>query len=222
MTSRILPLAIVLVALAVRLAYLVGGADNPTHELPIVDAATYHFLAKGLVEHREMGERFFWQPFPYTAFLSATYAMCGYSSLCVRLLQAVAGTLTCLLVCLVGRRLFSPTVGAVGGLITACYGPLIFFRRRAVGNDFRRACRRIAAQGSVVGSCRAGSRPTGRRRLVWGRFCACPTAVSAGLRAVFSCASLDVAPAGSETPVPLCCSYWYRLQSADDAGCLSQ
>ena len=63
------------VALAVRLAHLSESAENPTFARPVVDAQTYHELARDLAVKRYLGDGFFWQPFYYPVFLAAVYGV---------------------------------------------------------------------------------------------------------------------------------------------------
>ena len=101
--------------------------------MPAVDAATYAEQAASLAAGNWLGrgQGPFWQPplYPYflgvikLAFPESFY----YAS---RLAQTLIGSLTCMLLYLVGRRLFGPSVGFIGGLIAAVYGPLIYFDAR--------------------------------------------------------------------------------------------
>lgn len=74
-----------------------------------------------------MGEDFFWQPVFYPAFLTAAHALSGSSLVFVKAIQALLGAVTCVLVYLLGRRVFDRRTGGLAALITALYGPLIFF-----------------------------------------------------------------------------------------------
>jgi tetratricopeptide (TPR) repeat protein len=128
-TRRTYPigLGIFLFALAVRIGYLVESADNPTFDIPISDAGTYHQMARSLVAGRPMGEDFFWQPVFYPAFLTAAHLLSGSSLVFVKAIQALLGAVTCVLVYLLGRRVFDRRTGGLAAFITALYGPLIFF-----------------------------------------------------------------------------------------------
>jgi len=116
-----------LVALGVRIAYLVESSDNPTFLFPVVDAYTYHLLARKLASGVSPGEALFWQPLLYPHFLAGVYALFSHGIWAAKILQSVIGAVTCMLTFWVGCLAFSSRVGLVAGLIMAFYGPVIFF-----------------------------------------------------------------------------------------------
>lgn len=128
-----LDLVILVVALVVRLVFLAEHSRNPTFDQPIVDSQLYDATARGFVQTGNMGFGFFWQPFFYPLALSAVYAVSGGSMLAARLVQLAVGAVTCLLVYHLGRRIFDRRIGLVSGLITAVYGPLVFYDAELVG-----------------------------------------------------------------------------------------
>ena len=77
------------------------------------------------------GQGPFWQPPLYPYFLGLIKLAFPESFYYVaRFVQALIGSLTCVLLYLVGQRLFGSGIGFVGGLIAAVYGPLIYFDAR--------------------------------------------------------------------------------------------
>ena len=62
---------------------------------------------------------------PY--FLGVVYAIFGRDLLIVRIIQALIGSASCVLLGLAGARLFSKRVGLVAGLALALWAPAIFF-----------------------------------------------------------------------------------------------
>ena len=77
------------------------------------------------------GQGPFWQPPLYPYFLGVIKLAFPESFYYVsRFAQALIGSLTCVLLYLVGQRLFGAGIGFVGGLIAAVYGPLIYFDAR--------------------------------------------------------------------------------------------
>ena len=114
-------------ALAVRLVYLYETSKNPTFKLPIIDSQTYDDLARSLLAGVEMGPKFFWQPFFYPFFLYRIYSFCGGSIIYAKLFQMVLGAFTCVLTYRIGCKVSGQKTGLLAGIITACYGPLIFF-----------------------------------------------------------------------------------------------
>jgi tetratricopeptide (TPR) repeat protein len=120
-------LAVFCAALLVRVIYLLESSDNPTFAIPIMDSADYDDLARALLDGHAPRTSLFWQPVFYPLFLTAVYACSGASILAAKLVQVLLGAATCLLTYRLGRRLFNPQAGLIAGLITALYGPLIFF-----------------------------------------------------------------------------------------------
>ena len=90
-------LAVAGVAVAVRALYLWQSAGGPFFGEPLVDAATYHELARGLAADGIYNERFFWQAPLYPLSLAALYALCGVSVTLARIAGALLGVVTVLL-----------------------------------------------------------------------------------------------------------------------------
>ncbi|MDH3745888.1 MAG: glycosyltransferase family 39 protein, partial [Acidobacteriota bacterium] len=125
-----------LLALAARLLYLYQSRDNPSFGAPIVDAGDYDLVARRLLEDRALDVRLFWQPFFYPWFLAAVYGLSAGSILAAKLAQAILGSLTCVLVFFLGRRLYDRTTGWVAAALTALYGPLIFFENELLATGW--------------------------------------------------------------------------------------
>lgn len=123
---RFIPAAIFLLALLVRVAYLIDSADYPAFAIPIFDARNYDECARQWASGAGLSTQFFWQPFFYPFFLGCVYLVNGGSVLGAKVLQAVLGALTCALTYQLGRQLFDRQTGIAAGVITAFYGPLIF------------------------------------------------------------------------------------------------
>ena len=118
---------ILLLAAGVRGVYMVQSSGNPTFANPIIDAATYDLRARELALEGRLDQEILWQAPLYPVFLAGVYRLFGVSLLAVHVIQALLGCLTCLLVALLGRRVFGPVPGLVAGLIYALYGPAVFF-----------------------------------------------------------------------------------------------
>ena len=117
-----------LVALAVRVIYLLQADDSPLFYHPIVDARTYVRTALHLAGGQWLGPpQPFWQPPLYPYFLAGSFALFGESYHLPRLAQALSGTAVCLLVLHLGRRAFSPAAGWIAAGTAALYGPFLYF-----------------------------------------------------------------------------------------------
>ena len=124
---------IVLLALALRLLHVWQMSAGPLFADPAVDAATYVEHATRLAAGQWLGwgQGPFWQPplYPYVlALVKLVFADSFFYA--VRILQAVMGALSCLLVYGIGRRLFDSGIAAIAAFAAAMYGPLIYFDAR--------------------------------------------------------------------------------------------
>ena len=100
---------------------------SPYFDHPVLDAETYNHTALALAAGEGFPDRVFWQPPGYPYFLALVYALAGPGFLVPRLAQVVIGSLSAVLTCLIGVRLFGPRVGLAAGLGTAGYGLLIYY-----------------------------------------------------------------------------------------------
>lgn len=120
--------ALAVLALGVRLVYLFQAADSPFFDTPVVDARSYTEYARELASGAWAGRPMpFWQAPFYPYSLAALFSLFGENYYLPRLLQALAGTATCLAVLELGRQVFSPTVGWLAAVGAALYGPFLYF-----------------------------------------------------------------------------------------------
>jgi len=119
--------AVFCLAVSVRGLYLYQSRENPTFWAPVVDAMTYDQMARDFAGGGPLTHEFFWQPTFYPLFLSAIYRLSNSSILCVKLVQVLLGGLTCVLVYLLGNKVFGKPAGVLAGIICALYMPLVFF-----------------------------------------------------------------------------------------------
>jgi len=120
--------AVGLLALGVRLLYLHEIEKSPLFDVPVVDAKTYVDDALYLSGESWAGRSApFWQPPLYPYALALLFSAFGENYYLPRLVQAVLGAAVCVLLCFLGRRLFSSAISLGAGLAAAVYGPLIYF-----------------------------------------------------------------------------------------------
>ena len=128
---RFLPGALLVLAcaLGLRLAVLLQFREaNPLFAHPVIDAWHYDNLAREFLRLGHWPEPgAFFQPPAYPFFLAMVYAVFGESYTWARLVQAVLGSFSCVVVYALGCHLHGRRTGLIAGLITAGYGPLIFF-----------------------------------------------------------------------------------------------
>jgi tetratricopeptide (TPR) repeat protein/4-amino-4-deoxy-L-arabinose transferase-like glycosyltransferase len=119
--------AIFAVALAVRLIHLWQMRGTAYFSVLMGDARGYDQWAQRLAGGDWVGTDVFYQAPLYPYFLGLIYAVAGHDLLAVRLVQAVIGSLSAVLVAVACARLFSVRAGALAGVALALYAPAIFF-----------------------------------------------------------------------------------------------
>ncbi len=126
-TAVLLGLAIFLIALVLRVIYVLQARANPQFDAPIIDPGFHDEWAWQMATGtREHSGPFFRAPL-YPLFLAAVYAIGGHNFLLPRLLQAILGSASCVLIYLIGARLFSRATGFAAGLGGALYWIFIYF-----------------------------------------------------------------------------------------------
>jgi tetratricopeptide (TPR) repeat protein len=121
------PAAIFFLALVLRVIHVWQLRPSPFFEVLLGDAHGYDEWARRIAAGEWIGRDVFYQAPLYPYFLGVIYAVVGHHLLAVRLIQAAIGAGSCALLCLAGRRLFSPAVGLAAGIGVAIYAPAIFF-----------------------------------------------------------------------------------------------
>jgi tetratricopeptide (TPR) repeat protein len=114
-------------ALAVRLIHVSQIRRAPFFTILMGDSRGYDEWARRIAGGDWIGHDVFYQAPLYPYFLGAIYAIAGRHLLLVRIVQALVGSASCLLLADAGRRLFSDAVGLAAGFMLALYAPAIFF-----------------------------------------------------------------------------------------------
>jgi 4-amino-4-deoxy-L-arabinose transferase-like glycosyltransferase len=119
-----------LAALALRIGFvlLYDVTEPPTSW---GDDIAYDRIATTLVEEQRYVNS--WFPPGYPLFLASIYATIGRHLALVRLLQAFLGSLTCVIVYLLGRQIFSRRVGLLAGGLLAIFPGHIYMSWRIMG-----------------------------------------------------------------------------------------
>lgn len=120
------------VALALRAFYAWLYHDSPFFHVPVVDASTFHLWAEAIRQHREFLPGVYFKPPLYPHVLAAVYNVFGPRPEPMYALQALLGAGTCVLVLGLGRQIFSPRVGLLGGLTCALLPVLPFLEFQLV------------------------------------------------------------------------------------------
>ena len=151
-------------AALVQVAYLIEGSHDPSFLHPIVDARVYHQQAVRFAMGEAHEPRAFWQPPFFPLALGCLYRLVGPSIIAAKVALAALAVGSCLFVSLIGRRLYSPAVGTVAGLMLATHGPFVFFSTQLLASGPA-----VFLQPLALGLLlRAMDRPTPCRGLVGG------------------------------------------------------
>src|SRR5206468_5963885 len=119
--------AVFAIALVVRLVHVWQIRRAPFFSVLMGDSRGYDEWARRIAAGDWWGHDVFYQAPLYPYFLAVIYRLAGHNLLLVRIVQAVIGSGSCVLVALAADRLFSWTAGVAAGLILALYAPAIFF-----------------------------------------------------------------------------------------------
>lgn len=117
--------AVFLLALAVRGLYLWQISEAPFFDLRLGDGNAYHTWARNIADGDWLGEGVFYQAPLYPYFLAAVYKLFNDSAVTVRIVQALTGSASCVLLASAGIALFGPS-GVIAGVLLALYPPAIF------------------------------------------------------------------------------------------------
>jgi tetratricopeptide (TPR) repeat protein len=122
---RVAFLGIIAIALYLRLSFVFKAHTIPFNFMS--DSNMYMSWAMSIIEGKEFVKVFHNAPlYPY--FIAAIFRLFGTSMLSVLLIQAILGTLNCLLVYGLTLKLFkNKWIGIIAFFATAIYGPMIFY-----------------------------------------------------------------------------------------------
>ena len=119
---------IFLLALILRLVYLLEVRDSPILTHPGLDLQAYDLWAQRIAQGDWLGDKVFYQSPLYPYFLGTFYALFARRLFLIYLIQVLLGAIDCLLLYRIGRNVFSGRVGLISGFLGAVYGPLIFYQ----------------------------------------------------------------------------------------------
>jgi tetratricopeptide (TPR) repeat protein len=123
-------LIVAVVALAARFIYLTEIRSSPFFEVPVIDAEVYDAMARRIAAgHLAGGSTAFWQAPLYPYLLAALYRL-GCGAFEVRLVQALLGVATAVLITSLAAKLLGRRAGFLAGLAAALYGPFLVFEGR--------------------------------------------------------------------------------------------
>ena len=126
-TGRRGPLFLFLLALLLKVVYVVHTAHDLSVRVPLMDSRYYDQMAQDIAAGQVVRDRAFFMGPLYPYFLGLIYSLVGRDFMLVRLLQAVGGSLTVVLTFLIGRRVFRPSAALAGALLLAFHGAMTFY-----------------------------------------------------------------------------------------------
>ncbi|KPL18643.1 MAG: hypothetical protein AMJ92_07120 [candidate division Zixibacteria bacterium SM23_81] len=116
-----------LLALGVRLIYLIQLRGSPLFESPIMDARYHDQWALAIRNGIPFLDGPYFRAPLYPYFLALIYSLFGHSYLAVRMVQFLIGSVSVLLIYFLGKRTFDAAVGRVAAVLAAFYGLFIYF-----------------------------------------------------------------------------------------------
>lgn len=118
---------IFVVALVFRVIYFLEFKESIYFRQPTLDAEFYDISAQSIASGTGPGNIVFLMNPGYSYFLAIIYFVFGRNLPLVVLLQFITGAISCVLVFLIGAKVFNRSVGMVAGLISSVYIVSIFY-----------------------------------------------------------------------------------------------
>ena len=118
---------ILVFAFAVRLIYLNQMKDSPMFDTLIMDSEYHDQWARMILRGEDFSEGAFFRAPLYAYFLASVYKIFGPGHVQVRLIQLLLGAISCVLVYLLGRRVFNRRIAVIAALLASLNGVMIYF-----------------------------------------------------------------------------------------------
>lgn len=125
--GRPLLLAILALALVLRLAHLWAVRGQPFFSSLVMDSQEYDRWAQGIAAGDWLGSGVFFQAPLYPYLLATVYALLGHRLALVYLLQIVLAVAGCWALYRAGREMGGGGTGLGAALLAAVYGPFLFY-----------------------------------------------------------------------------------------------
>ncbi|MBI3008644.1 MAG: tetratricopeptide repeat protein [Candidatus Omnitrophica bacterium] len=125
--KNLYPFSIFILAFAVRFIYLNQIAVNsPFFKGLVLDSLFYDNWARQIASGNWLGGDVPYGSIAYPYFLAIAYKFLGHNLYMVRYLQFIFGSLSCVLIYLLGRKIFNKRVGIIASGMAVFYAPFIF------------------------------------------------------------------------------------------------
>jgi len=124
----LLPFFVFALAFLVRFVYLNQIRSSlPFFSAPIMDEEYHDNWAKEIAGGDWIGKEPFFRAPLYIYLLASVYKIFGHGYFIPRFFQIILGSLSCVLVFLIAKKLFNQTVGIISGAVASFYAMLIFY-----------------------------------------------------------------------------------------------
>ncbi len=124
----LLPIGVFVLAFVVRFIYLIQIRSSlPFFYAPIMDELYHDSWARQIASGDWIGTEPFFRAPLYVYLLALTHKVFGHGFFLPRLLQMVLGSLSCVLIFLIAKKLFNQTVAVLSGITASFYAMLIFY-----------------------------------------------------------------------------------------------
>ncbi|MFH1335025.1 MAG: glycosyltransferase family 39 protein [Candidatus Zixiibacteriota bacterium] len=120
-------IGIFILAFAIRFIYLLEMRSSPLFDTPTMDAEYHDQWAQSILKGEDFTGGVFFRAPLYSYFLAAVYKLFGHNYFTIRLIQFILGSLSCILVYLLGRKVFNKRVAIIAGVMASLYGVLIYY-----------------------------------------------------------------------------------------------
>jgi tetratricopeptide (TPR) repeat protein len=120
-------IGIFILAFAIRFVYLLQMRSSPLFDTPTMDAEYHDQWAQMILKGEELHGGVFFRAPLYPYFLALVYKIFGHDYFMARLIQFLIGSLSCVLVYLVGKKVLNRRVAIIAGVMASLYGVLIYF-----------------------------------------------------------------------------------------------
>ncbi|MGD8627982.1 MAG: glycosyltransferase family 39 protein, partial [bacterium] len=119
-------LILVLVALALRIAYIIDVSDSPYFKFPILDPYWYDAKARDVLSGDLLASGGSFRVPLYVYFVALSYLVFGLTYFGPLIMQALVGALSCALIFIIARKVFGRTAGILAGAGFALYGMAVY------------------------------------------------------------------------------------------------
>lgn len=120
-------IGIFIFAFAIRFVYLTQMTSSPLFDTPTMDAEYHDQWAQTLLKGEDFTEGVFFRAPLYPYFLAVSYRILGHNYFLVRLLQFLIGSFCCVLIYMLGKKLFNQRAAAIAAILASLNGVAIYF-----------------------------------------------------------------------------------------------